>query len=206
MLVYEQAILVYNLPFTLFLGFTLLYWVLSIVGFVAEDSLDFDMDMEADGALAKVLEGFNFGILPFPTWFSIFSITAWILSVNLQYFVSSLVGQDSLQLVRLLAGLVGFSFIGGFCAGLVARVVVKFGPSQGQLPASAGDSFVGKTVRVTTSKVDRKFGQAELQTEGAPMLLDIRAAEYDGLTSNDTAEIYEYDKEQDIYWVSKKYE
>ena len=45
--IFEQALLAHNLPLTIVVGLFMLYWILSMVGVFAVDSIDFDMDIDA---------------------------------------------------------------------------------------------------------------------------------------------------------------
>ena len=48
---WEQAILPYNLPFTILLGLVVVFWILTLLGAVGMDSLDVDLDApEADAS------------------------------------------------------------------------------------------------------------------------------------------------------------
>lgn len=62
-------------------------------------------------------------------------------------------------------------------------------------------SFVGKTCRITTGRVDEKFGQAELDDEGTSLLVDVRCAESNELRKGSRALIYDYDRARETYLV-----
>lgn len=61
--------------------------------------------------------------------------------------------------------------------------------------------LVGQVVTVTTSRVDLRFGQAELPTEGADLILDIRCDPQRALTRGEQALIISFDDEDEVYIV-----
>ncbi|MBX3439703.1 MAG: hypothetical protein KF861_19595, partial [Planctomycetaceae bacterium] len=74
---------------TVLLGFVCLYWVSMILGGLDLDILDLDIHLEPgteghesflDWGLVG-LKWFNLGHVPFMIWMSVFSLTAWLMSV-----------------------------------------------------------------------------------------------------------------------------
>jgi len=46
--IWDQAILYYNLPLTIVLGFIMIYWVLAVLGTIDIEALDIDFDIDLD--------------------------------------------------------------------------------------------------------------------------------------------------------------
>ena len=57
--------------------------------------------------------------------------------------------------------------------------------------------------KVKTSKVDVRTGQAEIETKGAPLLLNVRTRGEDVLKRGEEAIVVEHDAAHQIYRVKK---
>ncbi len=62
--------------------------------------------------------------------------------------------------------------------------------------------MTGKRCKVTSSRVDMKYGTGEVETGGSPILGNIRSTETNIYTKGDEVLIVEYDKEGDFYFIS----
>ena len=60
---------------------------------------------------------------------------------------------------------------------------------------------MGKVCTVITLKVDRTFGQAELDDGGSSLLLQARCFKENELTRGSRALIFDYDMKEDIFHV-----
>ncbi len=80
-------------PATILVLTTSAYWLFAMLGAVDLDTIDFDLDIDIDiDAAPSVFDlGFiplrflNLGSVPLMLWFSIFSLSAWILSRSIDY-------------------------------------------------------------------------------------------------------------------------
>jgi hypothetical protein len=59
----------------------------------------------------------------------------------------------------------------------------------------------GRTCQITTSEANAQFGQAQIDTKGAPILINVRVADGDPLLRGSTALIVRQDNEKDVYYV-----
>lgn len=64
-------------------------------------------------------------------------------------------------------------------------------------------SLIGRTCRITTSEVTDRFGQAEMPTRGAPLVLQVRTSAAEPLRRGDTALVIRHDKDSHTYHVRK---
>jgi hypothetical protein len=64
-----------------------------------------------------------------------------------------------------------------------------------------GQSLIGQTVVIKTTKVDDRVGQANYDDGGAGLQLEVRCKEGDQLKRGDEALITEHDDDRGIYWV-----
>jgi hypothetical protein len=63
--------------------------------------------------------------------------------------------------------------------------------------------FVGKECLITSSQITSTFGTAQLILDGVPQLIDVRAKdENDAFKKGDTALIYSYHEERDVFYVT----
>ncbi len=205
-----ESIKTVNLPFTILLGLTVLYWVLYLLGALGSDVLDFigldldgdvdaDMDVSAGSSgslLAGFLHFFYVGELPVVMIFSVLILSMWTLSM----VVNRLLHNASVWVAMLL-------FIPILLGGLVITksMIMPLAPWLKKIFDQTSDRIevVGKTCTICSAEATPDYGQAELTTEGAPLLLNVKTKEGLTLTRGDEAIVYEYDKAQNTYLVAK---
>ena len=211
-----ESIKLVNLPFTILLGLTVLYWVLYLLGALGSDMLDFigldldgdvdvdadvdtDMDVSAESSgslLAGFLHFFYVGEVPVVMIFSVLILSMWTLSM----VINRLLHNASVWVAMLL-------FIPILLGGLVITksVIMPFAPWLKQVFDQMSDRIevVGKTCTISSAEATPEYGQAELITEGAPLLLNVKTKEGLTLTRGAEAIVYGYDKEQNTYLVTK---
>ena len=196
-----------NLPYTLLLGFVLIYWVTVMIGMFDLSSLDFDLgELDGDsgdlagsgtaGMFDGFLEYFNLRKIPISIFVSFLALSLWMIGV---FANQQLHNSHSL--------LLGF---GVFIANIiisshVAKLIcLPLLPLFKNMNAHMSDNrnLTGSRVIITSSTADPTFGQAEIQEEGSPITLLVRT---DGKTLNkgDEAVILQKDLEKDIYTITK---
>jgi hypothetical protein len=62
--------------------------------------------------------------------------------------------------------------------------------------------IIGKHCRITTSEANGTFGQAEITTGGAPLLINVRLLNHELLKRGDIAVIVREDKEKRIFYIT----
>lgn len=170
---WEQAILPYNLPFTILLGLVVVYWLLTLLGALGVDSLDADLDVsDASGDLgdipAAMLRVVNAGAVPLTVVLSILILTIWIFSIALNFYFNT--GQAML--------LAGGLFLAAFVLAVVATKIITqpLVPLMRRLKAAEDTAPVlGEVGIVRSIQIDSQYGQVEVQRpDGAPALLNAR--------------------------------
>ena len=63
--------------------------------------------------------------------------------------------------------------------------------------------MVGRTCVVITNEVTDKFGQAQIDTSGAPLIINVRTYGDVILTKGESALIIKEDRENNLYTVAK---
>jgi len=189
-----------TLPATVLVAICVLYWLFVIVGVLDFDILDFDLDFDVSADGPSVLDfGFiglrflNIGEVPVMVWLSVFSLSMWMFSIN---FDAKVEINGFMDYLPLLLRNLGISLV-------VTKLITQ--PFKGYFqftPPNQIETLLGKSCRVTSSMVNEKFGQAELETEGAPLKLHIRAEE-ETIQKGDLVRLTDYNKETQVFYVVK---
>lgn len=172
---WEQAILPYNLPFTILLGVVVLFWTFTLLGALSTDSIDVDLDGDGDGGIenlgdlpAAMLRVVNAGAIPLTVVLSILILSMWVVSLLLNYYFNP--GHSSL----LALGFVLAAFIAGVIATkLITQPLVPF---MRRLKAAENAApVIGEVGVVRSIQIDSQYGQVEVERpDGAPALLNAR--------------------------------
>ena len=212
---FQESIAVVNLPYTIFFALILIFWAFYISGAVSSEILDFDLggggdmdldlDVDADvgeihhshaGVLKSISGFFLFGEVPSMIIFTILITTMWSVSIMFNHWTGNQNGTLALLL-----------FIPNFILGLsVTKVILwPFVPMLKKVFNEQGDvvQVVGKSCIIKSLTVNENFGQAEMQMDGAPLLLNVKTREGEVLSRGDEAIIYEFDKDKHIYYITK---
>lgn len=189
-----------TLPATVLLAICVLYWLCVMVGALDIDIFDFDLDLEVGGDKPSVLDfGFiglrflNLGEVPVMFWLSIFSLSMWALSVN---FDANVEIQSFVDYLPLFLRNLGISLV------VVKLITQPFRGAFRYKPPNEIETLLGKSCHVTSSSVTEKYGQAELETEGAPLKLHIRA-EDETIQKGDLVRLTDYNQETQAFYVVK---
>jgi hypothetical protein len=170
-----------NMPYTVLLAMVLLYWLLVILGALDIDFGDFDLfsDVEADldaevvtetGWLSGVLQFLNLGQVPTMIVASFLIVSLWTGSMILNYYLS--ISAVWISLALFVPNFIFAGVVTHFCARPFARLFKALNHQGAErLP------MAGRIGKVITSEVNDHFGQVEIDTEGAPLVISARAAE-----------------------------
>jgi len=189
-----------TLPATVLVAVCVLYWLCVILGIMDFDFLDLDLDFDIASDSPSVLDfGFiglrilNLGEVPVMLWMSIFSLGMWMLSVN---FDADVKIDTWLDYLPLFLRNLGISLV-------VTKLITQ--PFKGYFqftPPNQIETLLGQSCRVTSSSVSDKFGQAELETEGAPLKLHIRS-EDETIQKGDLVRLADFNTEKQVFYVVK---
>ena len=197
-----QAVRWVNLPYTLLLGATGIYWLIVILGFldieVFDIDLDLDLDVDAELSFGSVFGMLNVGSIPFTIWLSIFILQMWIYSVVVNLLLDAILPLP--DIVRFLLCAVVFLPLAGMMTKVFTNPLKT--AFEGRQSAKKSD-FIGKECLITSSRVTATFGTAELTVNSVPQLIDIRAKdENEAFKKGETALIYSYNEERDLFYVT----
>lgn len=225
--VFTEATRLVNLPFTLLLGLVVFYWFLVALGMldihlfsdVSHDlHTDSDVDVHLDGDAhaevhadgdgdhdsgavhagawwADALTFVNVGQVPVMVVFSVLSLCLWLGAMIGSYYFSK--GSALLSLALLLPNII-------FAAVLTRYVTKPLKPLFRMLTKDYDEAIeiIGGRCKVITSSATPQFGQAELQTSGAPIVLNVRTVDDSVLPKGAFAVIVREDKERGLHFIA----
>ncbi len=196
---FNASVSLVNLPFTVLLLIVILYWLSVIIGVADIDLFDtdweFDAEVESPGFAQSLLNFLNIGELPLMVILSVMILIAWCFSVLANHYVNP--GRSGWIALGLLVPNLGLSWL---LSGVITRPVGRlFSPKKTNEMKDA----LYKIGVAATSEVTPTFGQVEIETDGAPVLVNARTAEGTVLVKGEKALIYDADREKGVYFVEK---
>jgi hypothetical protein len=200
--IFAESIRYVNLPFTAMLGVVVIYWLFVMLG-----ALDLDLGMSAEtdgdahheagthGWFGNMLHFINVGEVPVMIIASVLTLCLWIGSMVANYYWTG----GSLLLA------LGFLVPNLIISLLVTRyVTLPLRPLFRYLTKEHGEQRIvlGQTCKITTSQANETFGQAEIPTSGAPLLINVRTMDGSALPKGATAVVVREDEAKGIYFVA----
>ena len=207
----RAAISAVNLPYTILLGLIVLYWISVIIGFFDLDLFDFDLDTDVDadvdvdvdvdagglgGIGIAVLKFFHVGQMPITILISFFALSTWVISVLANYYTSN--SNFLFSLLFFVPNVIISLFVTKFCTLPFRALFVKLN-KEGE----DTEEVVGRMCVVTSSRVDSKFGQAEIRTAAAPLQLNVRTLGDEVLEKGEEVPVVQEDPGRNFYIVSR---
>lgn len=196
--------------FTFFLGITVLFWLVAIIGLVEIDVLDFDlpsidgMDLDGDldvsnvNVLGGLLLRFGLGGVPITIIISLISLFGWAISYYSVHFLMDFVPGD---ILKFLVG-IPILLVALYVATMLTAVVIKpLRPLFKKAQQETVKHILGQTAIVRTSRVDSGFGEAILEDGGAGLILKVRAIGEESYSKGDRVVLLEHVKENNVYKV-----
>jgi len=206
-----------TLFYTGLLALTLLYWFSSMLGLADFDFDGADLDLDLDGMDADVastntelasssgfLNKFKLDGIPLTISLSFVIFLSWILSFLFVNYYQDKIAEDWLQAfiglwVILLAPVISIPIVGILLSPL-KPIFKKF---REEAEGRKADSLVGHSATVRTDKVTMSFGDADIDSQGASLILKIRAEEPNDLKRGDRVIITKYLPEEHVYLVRR---
>lgn len=172
--IYHEALRWYNLPFTALFGLVLIYWAFQVVFglFGAVFDFGFDGDVDFDSANDSVLGRFSYalsdGEAPFMWALTFFITLAWAAMMALNYFFNP-VSVWGIGIAIMAGSLAVAIYITRIVMRTCARLFRKLFGIRPQ-----NESFIGAIGIVTTSEVNEKFGEIEINHHGVPCRFNVQ--------------------------------
>jgi hypothetical protein len=148
------------------------------------------------GWFAHLLQFVNIGEVPVMIVLSVLALSLWISSMTVNHYLNN----HSVLRALLFLGpiLVISAVITRYATMPLKRIFALLNREQDEYK-----SLIGQSCIVTTSEITRDFGQAQIETRGAPLLINVRAAEEEPLRKGETALVVREDKQKNVYYVVK---
>ncbi len=198
---WEQALLPYNLPFTILLGVVVMFWIFTLIGALGIDSLDVDLNADPDASHlgdipAAMLRVVNAGYVPLTVVLSLLILGMWIIALCLNYYFNP--GQS--WLIAL-----GFMLVAFVLAVIATKVVTQpLVPFMRKLKeAENAAPVIGCVGLVRSIQIDHEYGQVEVERpDGAPAILNARlGGDAEPLARGDSVLIVSFDEASGVYLV-----
>jgi hypothetical protein len=207
-----------NLLFTALVAMVMFYWLLVLLGaldFDSEPSIDLhsqdvhvngavgahDVDHGGDvtqnlGVLKSFLQFLNFGSIPSMIVVSIMVVCLWTVSLISNHYLNP--GSMLLALGLLIPNLIVTVMITKAATTPLKRVFESMNREYEE-----HKPVVGRTCKILTSEVTNTFGQAEIETSGAPLVINVRTYGDATFNKGESALIIKEDRENQLYTVAK---
>jgi hypothetical protein len=183
----HNALLVYNLPITVLLGLSVLYWLSVCVGFLDVGSFDADIDLGADadpvaaaeadvhahgdvggGAMMALARFVNIHEVPLMVVLSFQFVFMWMIGLISNYFL------NPSESIPVGAGLLVANILASTVLTRIATAPLR--PLMRGLKKEWDDAgpIIGNTGVAKTAEISESFGQLEVIRQGAPTLCNAR--------------------------------
>ena len=220
----HEAFRLINFPFTLLLILVVGYWSLVALGALGGPSPDADLDVGGDAHIDHdldvdtmhhhveghhsahgegdggswwhgALKFVNMGEVPAMVVLSVLILSLWTFNIVANAFWTG--GSNTLAAVFLAANFVASAFVTRY-------VTLPLKPLFRLLNKQYDESvkIVGKACRITTSEATPDFGQAEITTYGAPIVINVRTLNDAVLARGELAVVVREDEERRIFFIT----
>jgi len=194
--------------FTIFLVFCLFYWTLAVLGMVDIDVFDIDIpedidindfdDMSDLNVMSGLLLKLGLNGVPLTIVLSFISLTGWMLSFTIVYFLFPLIPGGILQF---LAGIPVLLLTLYLSTMATARIIRPMRPIFLATNQEVQKEIVGQTAIVRTGRVDKTFGEATIEDGGAGLIVKVRSYKDETFKRGDRVVLLEYIAAENIYKV-----
>ncbi|WP_428243349.1 DUF1449 domain-containing protein [Gynuella sp.] len=200
--------------FTFFLGVSLCFWLIAVLGLVDLDVADIDVDLpegngSAEGAdvnmsLAGILSRFGLHGVPLTIVISLLSWFGWVISyLAVHYILNPVASQGFVHYLLGLVIFLGSLYLASIPSALIIRPLRKIFSDPYQDMAK---HLTGQIAVVRTSRVDATFGEAFFNDGGAGLILKVRSMNDETFVKGDRVVLLEYVEAQNIFRVISEHE
>lgn len=186
--------------FTALLSLVILYWLTTVLGVFAFDSLDSDFESDVEpGAISGWLIKFKLDGIPLTISLSFIILVSWVLTFLVVYFTYPILPEGWVQI---LLGFWLLLLIPIVAAALVSPLLQPLKPLFKKTKDVSSDDRIGMRVTIRTGHVNESFGEAELADGGAGLILKVRASEPNAFKRGDTTLLRSYDESTNTYRIN----
>lgn len=197
-----------TLFYTGLLGLTILYWIVSSLGLADFDFADgngIELEVPDAANASGWLNKFKLDGIPVTISISFVILFAWIICFIVVHFYQ---GKITNTLIEVFVGIWAIILAPIVAAPIVGTLLTPLKPVFQKLKEDGegrkADSLIGHLAIVRTNKVSMSFGDAELDQEGANLILKVRAEEPNDFKRGDSVVITEYLEDENTYRVRSR--
>ena len=161
----------------------------------ADGGTEADAHAEA-GWLSSLFQFLNLGEVPLMIVVSFMALSLWLISLILNHYWNN--GSVLCGLLFLVPNLILTCLITGVVTRPFRALFKALNREYEQ-----HEPIVGRTCIVTTSEANAQFGQAEITTQGAPLLINVRTSEDAVLKKGESGLVIKEDKSKSVYTIIK---
>jgi hypothetical protein len=179
--VFNASIFGFNIVISVLLVLIIVYWLSMIIGVVDNDSVDAHFEAQIDGAegiLHSILVFFKLGEIPLMLTLTLTTLFAWAFSVA---------GTITFNYGIILSTILFIPYI--LLGALVSKVLLL--PFKDFLIELKGKDavvdLINKICTLTTDLESGRIGQAEVKTDGAPILITVTTSDGKSMKRGDSA-------------------
>ncbi len=203
-----------NFPFTVLILIVMIYWLLVMLGALGgEHGSEVDHDLETDfdaehhveghhhghhegGSLwSSALKFVNLGEVPVMIVLSVLVLTSWTFSMVANHYWTG--GSSLLALAFLGVNFVVTIIITRYVT-MPLKPLFRAINKQYDKPVE----LIGAPGKILTTEANGEFGQGEITTDGAPLLINVRVLNNETLRRGDLAVVVREDKENRIFYIT----
>ncbi len=174
----------------------LILWLFSLLGVFDFDAVD--MDVDAEGGLSGLLATFGLAGVPITLSSSLLFLFSWASSLFSSAWLLPLIADHGLRVITAFAVVLLSFIVAVFLTGKITKPLSKLFIVH---EARSNRSLVSKSCIITSLRVDENFGQAKVEDGGAGLIISVRSEQANQLKKGDHALIYEYDPQNNIYFI-----
>ena len=198
--------------YTVLLAVMGFYWLIAAFGLVDIDVLDLDLDTDIDidtdvdfsptnlEGIAGLLVTLGLTGVPLTIILTLITMTAWIATYFIAYLIN---GWFISSFVSYLVGGAVILIAFGISIPVTANVIKPLKPlfAKAYATENVERELLGRAVKVRSSKVDNKFGEAVFVDGGTNLILKVRCDEGRSFAKGDTARIIEFNEIDKTYLI-----
>jgi len=206
---FDQSFSMINIVPTFLLFFSLLYWVIVMLGAIDLDffDIDIDLDMDADvdvdldapdnvsiGWLNSVLVFFNLAQIPLMIFITFLALPMWFIGVVSNYYLG--VTNVALAFLLLIPNFIVSLLIAKFATMPFVKLFTRLKKEETSM-----ESLKGSICKVILVATEQHVGQAEVKQDGSSFLINTKSPKGQKINKGETALIIEYNEENKIFFI-----
>ena len=191
-----------TLFFTGLLALVLFYWLSSLLGIADLDIDTGELDISEATASSGFLTRFKLDGIPITVSISVIVLLSWIFSFLLVHYYQDKLLENWLRIFIGAWVIILTPILSTLLSGIILSPLKPvFNRMKHEAEGQKADSLVGQTATVRTNKVTMNFGDADIDSGGASLILKIRATEPNTYKRGDRIMLTEYDPRENTYKV-----